>query len=142
MAAKAKKDASAKSASAKKEAEPEAKKASAEVEKAAHDDHGHEGHAAVHGHAPNRKEYMVIFVALAVLTAIEVVVAQIPGLSKTILGLLLVALAITKAMIVALYYMHMKHETKVMKLSVLIPMAAPAVYAIVLISETAWRHFL
>ena len=142
MAAKAKKEASAKSASAKKEAEPETAQASAEVEKVAHVDHGHGAHAVPHGHAPNRKEYVVIFFVLAALTAIEVVVAQVPGLSKMVLGLLLVALAVTKALVVALYYMHMKHETKVMKLSVLIPMAAPAIYAIVLISETAWRHFL
>jgi hypothetical protein len=40
---------------------------------------------------------------------------------------------------VALYYMHLKHETKVLKMTVAIPMAAPTIYAIVLISEAGWR---
>jgi cytochrome c oxidase subunit 4 len=105
--------------------------------------HGDDHHAAAHAghdeHKPNRKEYFYVFIALAVLTVIEVAVAQVPGLSKTLLGLALVGLAVTKAAIVGLYYMHLKHETNVLKLTVAVPMAAPAVYALVLIAEGAWR---
>jgi caa(3)-type oxidase subunit IV len=101
--------------------------------------HGTAGAHAVRHHAPNRKEYLVIFVVLFVLTVLEVAVAQVPGISKTLLALALVSLAVAKAAFVGLYYMHLKHETNVLKLTVAIPLATPAVYAIVLIAEAAWR---
>jgi cytochrome c oxidase subunit 4 len=98
-------------------------------------------HAALpHGHhAPDRKEYWKIFVVLFVLTVIEVGVAQVPGISKTLLVIALVGLAIAKAACVAFFYMHLKHETRVLRAYVAIPFAAPAVYALVLIAEAAWR---
>ena len=43
------------------------------------------------------------------------------------------------AAIVGLFYMHLKHETRILKLTVAIPMATPMVYALVLIAEAAWR---
>jgi len=101
------------------------------------DDHAH---AIPHGHhAPNRKEYWKIFVVLFVLTVIEVAVAQIPGIGKTMLVIALVGLAVTKAACVAFFYMHLKHETRVLRYYVALPFAAPAVYALVLIAEAAWR---
>ena len=119
----------------------------------AHDDHdhahagaGHAGHAAAahapgaaHGHKPNIKEYMIIFAVLTALTVLEVVIAQIPGISKKLLAVALVGLAVTKAGIVGLYYMHLKSETRVLKLTVALPLAAPTIYAIVLMAEAAWR---
>lgn len=111
-----------------------------------HDDHAHggaavavAGHAHAGHHAPNRKEYMYVFLALFVLTVLEVAVAQVPGLSRTLVGVALVGLAVTKAATVGLYYMHLKHETRIMRLTVAIPMATPALYALVLIAEGAWR---
>ncbi len=35
--------------------------------------------------------------------------------------------------------MHLKHETRVLKLTVALPLAAPTIYAIVLMTEAAWR---
>jgi cytochrome c oxidase subunit 4 len=87
----------------------------------------------------NRKEYWVVFLVLFILTVLEVAVVYIPGIRKGLLVSALVALAVAKAVCVALFYMHLKHETKIMKLTVLIPMATPALYAIVLILEAAWR---
>ena len=110
-----------------------------------HHDHDHApgGHAAAaHGpgaaHPSHVKEYLIIFVILAALTLLEVVLAQM-GISKRLLAIALVGLALTKAAIVALYYMHLKSETKVLKLTVALPLAAPTIYAIVLMTEAAWR---
>ena len=114
----------------------------------AHDDHAHAGHAhaaaahapgAAHGHKPNITEYMVIFAVLTALTVLEVVIAQIPGISRKLLAVALVGLAVTKAGIVGLYYMHLKSETRVLKLTVALPLAAPTIYALVLMAEAAWR---
>lgn len=100
--------------------------------------HAHD-HAGDHEHKPNRKEYWIIFVALVVLTVLEVGVAQVPGISKTLMRLSLVGMALAKAGLVALFYMHLKHETRVLRLTVAIPLATPALYAVILISEAAWR---
>lgn len=133
------------SASAKAEPVMHAKEAVATAA-AAHDDHDHDhGGNAAHGssvalvaHPSHVKEYLVIFVILAVLTLLEVVLAQM-GISKRLLAVALVGLALTKAAIVALYYMHLKSETKVLKLTVALPLAAPTIYALVLMTEAAWR---
>ena len=87
----------------------------------------------------DRKEYVKIFAALTALTVLEVGVVYVPGISKTLLVSALVLLALTKAALVGLFFMHLKHETKSMKLTVMLPFAAPAVYAFVLITEAAWR---
>jgi cytochrome c oxidase subunit IV len=87
----------------------------------------------------NRKQYMMVFGILAILTAVEVGAVYV-GLGKSTLVLALILLAVTKAAIVALFYMHLNHETKVLKMSVAIPMSLPAVYAIILIAEGAWRR--
>lgn len=87
----------------------------------------------------DRKQYVKIFVALIVLTALEVGVAYITSISKTTLVVLLLAMALSKAFLVAHQFMHLGHETKFMKWMVGIPFAAPAVYAVVLISEATWR---
>ncbi len=87
----------------------------------------------------SRKEYIVVFVALALLTAVEVAVVYMPGIGKGPMILALVGLALTKASLVGLFYMHLKHETRILKLTVAIPLMTPAVYAVVLIAEAAWR---
>lgn len=107
------------------------------------DEHAPESHAApghAHDHKPNIREYMVIFGVLALLTALEVGITR-PELHirRVPMTLALIGIALTKAALVALYYMHLKHETKVLKMTVALPMAAPTLYALVLISEAAWR---
>jgi caa(3)-type oxidase subunit IV len=128
----AEKKAEAKATGAEKKAEPE-KKTHAEEEI----DHPAHPHGA--GHKVDLREVFTIFVVLAVLTALEVGVASVPGISHVLKGFVLVSLAVTKAACVGLYYMHLKNETKILKLTVAIPMATPAFYALVLISEAAWR---
>lgn len=97
------------------------------------------GHGSQHGHV-SRKAYMVVFGLLAVLTVLEVGVANPAlGISKTSVGIALVFLALAKAGFVAYYFMHLKHEMKALKLTVVVPFLFPAVYAMVLIAEAAWR---
>ena len=82
---------------------------------------------------------MQVFVALAVLTALEIAAVYL-HLEKRMLVSVLIALAITKAAIVALFFMHLRSETRVLKASVAIPISLPAIYALVLIAEGAWRR--
>jgi caa(3)-type oxidase subunit IV len=114
----------------------EAKAARVEHEPEA--EHG-AAHGHGHGHKPDRREYFVIFGVLFVLTVLEVVVAQIPGISKVLMGTALVGLALAKAACVGLFYMHLKHETRILRVGVAIPLAAPALYAFALIADAAWR---
>jgi cytochrome c oxidase subunit IV len=86
----------------------------------------------------NRKEYWIIFVVLFVLTIVEVGVAYAP-IAKPLMASALILLAVSKAAIVGLFYMHLKHETNIMKWSIAIPLATPAVYAVVLMAEASWR---
>ena len=87
----------------------------------------------------NRKEYWTIFGLLFVLTILEVGVVYM-HIPPTPLFLALSGLAVTKAALVFMFFMHMKHETKILRRSVYIPMSFPAFYALVLIAEGAWRR--
>ena len=87
----------------------------------------------------NRKEYWMVFGALFVLTILEVGVVY-AGVPKTPLFLALSGLALVKASLVGLFFMHLKHETKILRRTVAIPMSIPAFYALILIAEGAWRR--
>jgi cytochrome c oxidase subunit 4 len=87
----------------------------------------------------NRKEYWSIFGALTVLTALEVGLVYVPGIAKGLMVLGLVMLAVVKAALVGLFFMHLRHETRGLRLTVAIPLATPAVYAIVLIADAVAR---
>jgi len=56
--------------------------------------------------------YMLIWLFLFILTVAEVLVAFVSHLPKTALILILLVLAVWKALLVALYYMHLKFEPK------------------------------
>jgi cytochrome c oxidase subunit IV len=88
--------------------------------------------------AATRQKYLIIFVLLTVLTALEIGVTYL-GLEKKTLVWLLIAMAVGKAGLVAFYYMHLGTETRGLKLSVIIPFCIPAIYALILMAETAWR---
>lgn len=105
---------------------------------------GDHNHSHAHGehveHKSHKKEYIFIFILLAVLTAIEIWVAEIPGISKFGKGSALTALAVGKAFVVAYYYMHLKEETKWLKFIAAIPIMA-GVYATVLCLEAMYKPF-
>jgi cytochrome c oxidase subunit IV len=94
------------------------------------------------GHGGSRKQYLVIFLVLAVLTVLEVAVAMPQmKIAAALKASALILLALTKAALVGLYFMHLKWEMKALKLTVALPFAFPALYAFVLIAEASWRLF-
>lgn len=91
-------------------------------------------------HKSHKKEYIIIFVVLAVLTILEIWVAEVDGITKFGKGSALTFLAIGKAFLVAYYYMHLKEETKWMKFIAAIPLMA-GFYATVLCLEAIFKPF-
>ena len=88
----------------------------------------------------SRRPYVIIFGLLFGFTILEVLVA-LPslGISQGLKASALILLALTKAAMVALWFMHLKSEFKAMRWSVLLPFAFPALYAFILIAEASWR---
>jgi caa(3)-type oxidase subunit IV len=82
----------------------------------------------------------VIFIVLAVLTAIEIWVAEIPGISKFGKGSALTGLAVGKAFLVAYFYMHLNEESKWTRFIAAVPIMA-GVYATVLCLEATFKPF-
>lgn len=74
---------------------------------------------AENGHKEHPK-YMNIFWWLLALTIIEVAVA-IPEYSIVLKAILLIGLACSKAALVAIYFMHLKFERKILTIIVLTP---------------------
>jgi cytochrome c oxidase subunit 4 len=97
--------------------------------------------AAAPAHRSRARMYLNIFFILFVLTVLEVAVTYVPGHRVEIM-LVLFALALVKAACVALFFMHLKWETRTLRVSVAVPLALPVLYALVLISEGAWRRFI
>ena len=88
----------------------------------------------------NRKEYWVIWVWLLLLTIAEVGVVYLrPHIGAFAVGVALVGMALAKAALVGLFYMHLKHETSILKATIAIPLSLPLFYALVLIVEASWR---
>jgi cytochrome c oxidase subunit 4 len=86
-----------------------------------------------HSH-PN---YIAIWVALAVLTAIELGVAFLPW-SKTTLILLLLGLAVWKALLVALYFMHLRFEPNRLRILAIAPLPLAVILVTAVITEYFW----
>jgi len=77
---------------------------------------------------------MLVFGGLAVLTAIEVAVAFM-GFERRATVALLIGLAIWKALLVALYFMHLKWETRALKYLAMAPLLPAAIMIVVIMME-------
>jgi caa(3)-type oxidase subunit IV len=86
----------------------------------------------------HRRQYWFIFVWLTALTALEVGVVYLP-IARGLMISALLLLAVAKAALVGFFYMHLGHETRLMRRTVAFCMAIPAVYAAILITEAGWR---
>lgn len=85
---------------------------------------------APHAH-PN---YIGIWVALAVLTGVELGVAFLP-FSKTLVVLMLIGLAFWKAGLVALYYMHLRFEPNRLRILAVAPLPLIVILVVAVIQE-------
>ena len=88
-------------------------------------------------HKSHKAEYIKIFVILAVLTVVELIIPAL-SVATAIKASALIGLALAKAIIVAMFYMHLKEETAWMKFIACIPVAAFC-YAVMIILESTYR---
>lgn len=82
-----------------------------------------------------RPNYILIWVYLFVLTVIEVAAAFLSGIPKQWLILILLALAVWKALLVAMYFMHLKFERWRLRTVFLVPLPLAALLVIAVIAE-------
>jgi cytochrome c oxidase subunit 4 len=87
--------------------------------------------ATAHKH-PN---YVLIWAYLAVLTVVEVGVAFVSHLPKLWLMLALIFLALWKALLVAMYFMHLKFEPKKLVILASVPLPLAVILVVAVISE-------
>jgi len=65
-----------------------------------------------------RPNYLLVFVALAALTAIEVAVTYVPGIPQ---APVLLTMSLAKALLVILYFMHLRSDSRWFALVFIIP---------------------
>ena len=78
--------------------------------------------------------YMAIFWYLAILTVVEIAVIYMP-LAKVTIGVLLCALALTKAALVAMYFMHLRFEARTLGWIAITPLAIATLLVFVLLPD-------
>jgi cytochrome c oxidase subunit 4 len=74
-------------------------------------------------HQPN---YLLVYIGLVIITAIEVTVSYLPFSSKTPQTIILLTGSICKALLVMLFYMHLKQDSRWYALIVGLPMVIGA----------------
>jgi cytochrome c oxidase subunit 4 len=90
------------------------------------------GPATGHHKAPN---YYLIWVILLILTLAEVGVAFVTAIPKRFLIIILVAMALWKAALVAMYYMHLKFEPRKLWFIALAPVPLALILVLVVLAE-------
>ena len=95
-------------------------------------------------HAPvnHTKTYLKIFGALFVLTVIEVIIGMYAvgwGLPLAGLYILLIALALVKAGLVAVYFMHLKYDAKFLSVIAYSPLAVASILILLIALEWAFQ---
>lgn len=110
---------------------------------ATHDPPAHDAHGAAHGaHGghPTTSTFITIWLVLGFLTIVELAVPQVYDAewNRHTKWILLVLLAVGKALLVGLYFMHLKWEAKWLKWIALMPVYM-GVAAVLLMCEEVWR---
>jgi cytochrome c oxidase subunit IV len=88
------------------------------------------GGPARHAHP----SYVGIWLALAALTGVELGIAFLPW-AKTTLILLLIALAVWKALLVALYFMHLRFEHRPVRILAFAPLPFTGILVVAVLQE-------
>ncbi|MGH7548234.1 MAG: cytochrome C oxidase subunit IV family protein [Gemmatimonadales bacterium] len=88
--------------------------------------------------AHKRPNYVAIWGYLFVLTVIEVAAAFLSHIPKHWLILILLFLAIWKALLVAMYFMHLKFERWRLRAVFLVPLPLAAILVLATITEKIW----
>ena len=97
-------------------------------------------HASEH---PTVRKYVTIMIWLTVLTGIELLVVQpFMGLPKATVVISLIALAVVKASLVAMYFMHLKMDPRRLSITLFAPVAALMVLLTILTFENTRDYHL
>lgn len=88
--------------------------------------------------APN---YMMIFYWLAGLTVLEIAVAYLPASMRVLMIALLIGLAVAKAALVAMYFMHLRFEKMTLSLIAMTPPVLLLLFVVITYPDIAWRVF-
>ena len=94
---------------------------------------GHQAHPE-----PN---YAAVIIVLSVLTLIEIAVTYAP-MPKLFIGILLVGLALTKAIMVAMFFMHLKFEKTTLALIAATPLVLCTLLIFALLPDHNPKHHL
>jgi caa(3)-type oxidase subunit IV len=87
-------------------------------------------------HSNHRRDYFRIFWVLLVLTLVEVGVSYLK-MDKRLISVIMVALALSKAAFVGLYYMHLKYEKRSLLWLAALPLPLAGFYAAYLMLDAA-----
>jgi cytochrome c oxidase subunit 4 len=88
--------------------------------------------------AHKRPNYILIWVYLAVLTAAELALAFELPISRNMKLVLLLLLAVWKALLVALFFMHLKFEKWNLRIMAIIPVPLALIFLFAGLSEHVW----
>jgi caa(3)-type oxidase subunit IV len=87
-----------------------------------------------HRHPP----YIKIWIYLALLTAAELLLAFKLPISPNVKLILLLGTAVWKALLVALFFMHLKSEKWNLRILAMVPLPLAAIFICAAISEKIW----
>ena len=88
--------------------------------------------------AHKHPNYILIWVYLAVLTAAELALAFELPITRNLKLVLLLALAIWKAMLVAMFFMHLKFERWNLRILFIVPLPLAVILILAVITEKIW----
>jgi cytochrome c oxidase subunit IV len=88
--------------------------------------------------AHKHPNYVLIWVYLALLTVAELALAFELPISRNLKLILLMALAIWKALLVAMFFMHLKFERWNLRIMFIIPLPLAVIFIMAVISEHVW----
>lgn len=77
------------------------------------------------------RPYGAVFLSLFVLTVLEIITANLP-LAKLYVVLMLIVLALLKASLVAMFYMHLRFEKILLTVVALAPLAFSIIFTLVI----------